>query len=349
MSTPEYFARIAGRVNLPLLHGKLVVVVGVGTVGSQITMELARCGVGRFRLVDGDHLEEANRIRHILPQRYVGMNKAAAMTLYLDDEVPGSRPEAELRYVNTAMPDNQLDKLLRDADLIVAATDDREAQRRIGRRALALSVPAIFPALYGDDGGEVIVQLDSRFPCFFCWDGFRTNEERVRGVTALNATTLPVIYTAIRLSLGILDPHSEHQRMMVKGPNQPPNQIFQQSDLAALAMLPLPWRPNCPSCAVGPASQPQAPPPRPSRPSNPEVRSPPRRPRPQQPSQRSPAPTAPSPNPFMAFAEILAPVGAVVGSVIAFVMVIIVGPLIVGLIAVGLLWGLTVLLFGAGH
>jgi molybdopterin/thiamine biosynthesis adenylyltransferase len=250
---PGYFDRIAGSVNLPLLQGKLVVVVGVGTVGSQIVLELAKCGVGRFRLVDGDRLEESNRARHVLPERYVGMNKAEALTLHLAEEVPQSRPEAVPRYVDNALSDHQLDHLLVDADLIVAATDDREAQRRIGRRALALCIPAIFPALYGNEGGEVIVQLDPRFPCFFCWDGFRTNAEQLRGVTALNADTLPVLYAAIRLSLGILDPRSAHRRMMARGPNESPNQMFEQRDFAALRMSPLTQRPGCPSCKVGPS------------------------------------------------------------------------------------------------
>jgi len=250
---PEYFARIAARVNFSLLQSKLVVVVGIGTVGSQIALELARCGVGRFRLIDGDHLEEANRARHVLPEHYVGMNKAKALTVHLADEVPQSRPEAVPLYVDDSLSDRQLDKLLADADLIVAATDDRDAQRRLGRRALALSVPAIFPALYGDDGGEVIVQLDPRFPCFFCWDGFRTNEERLRGVAALNADTLPVIHTAVRLSLGILDPRSEHREMMMWAPNQPPRQVFVQERFV-LDMGLLTRRLDCPSCGVGPAT-----------------------------------------------------------------------------------------------
>jgi hypothetical protein len=345
MAAHDYFSRITGTVNLPLLHDKLVVVAGVGTVGSQITMELARCGVGRFRLIDGDHLEEANRVRHVLPQDYVGRNKAAAMTLHLDDEVPGVRPEAELRYVNNVMSDSQLDRLLRDADLIVAATDDREAQRRIGRRALALSVPAIFPALYADGGGEVVVQLDPRLPCFFCWDGFRDNAEQLRGVTALNTDAQPIIHLAIQLSLGILDPHSEHSQLIVGEPNQSQNQIFQQGDFGALHMAPLTRRPNCPSCAGGPIPPPRPPPLR--RP------SPPTRPtRPQQsftswPS--GPESTPSGPNPFVAFVEILAPIGGAIGSVLAFILVMIVGPLIVANIVIWSLYGLVLLLLSGSH
>src|ERR1700689_3767374 len=250
---PEYFARIAGNVNLPLLQSRLVIVVGVGTVGSQIAQELAKCGIGHFVLMDHDTLEETNLIRHALPREYLGQNKAQAMTLYLADQVPGLCPTALPHKGDEFASDGTFDNLLKGTDLIVAANDDREAQRRLGRRALALSIPAIFPALYGDDGGEVIVQLDPRLPCFFCWDGFRTNEERLRGVAALNVATFPVIHAAIRLSLGILDPRSEHRRMMRWAPNEPPRQVFTQEGFSALDMGTLTRRPNCPSCAVGPA------------------------------------------------------------------------------------------------
>jgi hypothetical protein len=257
MSTPaDYFARIAGNVNLTLLQNKLVIVVGVGTVGSQIAQELAKCGVGCFRFIDGDHLEEANRSRHVLPAKYVGRNKAEAMALHITDEVPYSRASAVPRNVDAAITDSQLDALLRGADLIIAATDDRPAQRRIGQRALALSIPALFPALYGDGGGEVIVQIDPRFPCFFCWDGFRNNEAQLRGVNALNATVLPIIHTAIRLSLGILDPNSEHRTLMATGLNRPPNQVFQHQGSPALRAGQLTRRRDCPACGVGPAGRP---------------------------------------------------------------------------------------------
>lgn len=226
MAAPDYFARVAGGVNLLLLQSRCVVAVGIGTVGSQIVFELARCGVGQFVLIDGDNYEETNRVRHILPEQYVARNKAEAMTLHLEKEVPSLHSRAVPRDVDDAMSDAELDSLLEGADLIIAATDNREAQRRLGRRALSLDIPAIFPALYGNDGGEIVVQLDSRWPCFFCWDGFRPNDEQLRGVTALNVTTLPIVYTAIALSLGILDPESEHRLMMKASLIGPLNQIF---------------------------------------------------------------------------------------------------------------------------
>lgn len=253
MSTSDYFARIAGSINLRLLQSRRVVVVGVGTVGSQIANELARCGVGSLCLIDHDKLETANLARHTLPVEFVGWNKAEALTVHLAAQVAGLQIGAIPRKISHSVSDELLDQWLGEADLIVAATDDRGAQRQIGQRALALSIPAIFPALYGQDGGEVVIQLDPRFPCFHCWDAFRRNTAQLRGVTALNMTALPVIYTALRLSLGVLDTQSEHRRLMTTRPGEAPNQLFVHESPDAFRRAPLTRRPNCPSCAVGPA------------------------------------------------------------------------------------------------
>ena len=262
----NYFSRVAGRVNVPLLQSKLVVIVGVGTVGSKMAQELAKSGVRRLRLIDGDSLEDVNLSRHVLPPQYVGMNKAEALTVHLAEEVPELLPEAVPRYVDVSLSDGQLDKLLEDADLIVATTDDRGAQRRIGRRALALDIPAVFPALYTNDGGEVFVQRSPRLPCFLCWDAHRPTDQRLRAVTALNADTLALVQLAVHLSLGILDRNSEYARLLATSPPHPnPPQLFVQNRFA-LGTPPVSRRPNCPSCAVGPATghpPPRQPPARP--------------------------------------------------------------------------------------
>jgi molybdopterin/thiamine biosynthesis adenylyltransferase len=252
--TPGQFNRIASRLDIHLLSTKLVVVVGIGTVGSQIASELANDGVGRLRLIDDDRLEEGNLPRHALTRAYLGMNKAEALTLHLSDEVPTLKAKALPRKVDQSMSDKALDSLLRDADLIVAATDDRDAQRRIARRALALDIPAVLPALYGDSGGEVFVQRSSQHPCFFCWDGFRPQDERLRGVAAINAETLAVLQLAVQLCLGILDRNSEYAEFMVGPPHdRRPFQLFIQRRYAALERAPQRRRDECPLCNVGPA------------------------------------------------------------------------------------------------
>lgn len=148
MSTPpDRLSRVAGRVNLELLATKLVVVVGVGSVGSQVSEELGNY-VGCLRLFDGKPLQEHHLPRHALKKAYVGKNKAIGMEHYFSKEVPTLTVESEPRQIDSSFQNIVIDRYLHDADLIIAATDDRKVQRLVGQRALALDIPAVLPGLY---------------------------------------------------------------------------------------------------------------------------------------------------------------------------------------------------------
>ena len=55
--------------------GKLVAIVGCGSMGSKVAASLARCGVARFFLVDGDVLKPSNLVRNDLDWSAVGAHK----------------------------------------------------------------------------------------------------------------------------------------------------------------------------------------------------------------------------------------------------------------------------------
>lgn len=252
---PDQFAHLQGRVDRSGLAGKLVVVIGVGAVGSQVAKELANHAVGRLRLIDHDVFTIENRPRHALPIEYIGRNKAEGMTVYLADQVPGLQSEAVPHRIDDSVSDDLLDRWISDADLIIAATDDREAQRRIGRRALSLDIPALFPGLYEGQGGEVFLQRSPRHPCFFCWDAWRPADQAVHGAAAGNADILEIITLTTQLSLGILDRTSSYARRFL-APNhgaQRPQLFVKLRDADVLLRPSVRKRPNCPNCAVGPA------------------------------------------------------------------------------------------------
>lgn len=58
-------ARVYGRAEAGVIAGLHVVVVGIGGVGSWTVEALARCGVGRLTLIDGDRVEPSNTNRQI--------------------------------------------------------------------------------------------------------------------------------------------------------------------------------------------------------------------------------------------------------------------------------------------
>jgi hypothetical protein len=257
LSSPDYLARVRGRVDVERLSTVRVVLFGVGTVGSAIVAELAGCGVRSFCFVDGDTLEEQNISRHELKLAYIGQNKALAMARFLVASYPLESLEIEgvPRYVDGSMPDDELDTLIDDADIVVAATDNRRAQRRIAERALASDVPAVFPALYENGGGEVFVGLGPGSPCFLCWDAFRTTDQALRAVSALNIEASSIVSLAVQLTLGILDQSSAFARLLARPRRDrpAPNLFALPFPHGALQFAPVQRVPNCPMCQVGPS------------------------------------------------------------------------------------------------
>lgn len=221
--------------------------------------ELAACGVGSFRLVDGEPLEAANIPRHQLKWPYVGQNKAEGMAvLLLDSYPPGSlKVGAVPRHVDGSMSDNELDELIVDADIVVAATDNERAQLRLAERVLAHDMPALFPALYETGGGEVFVSLGPAYPCLSCWlAGFRTGAAPLRAVSALRVETTTVVGLTVQLALGVLDPSSVFARLFGRRREvaTSPTLFSISRPHAALEFARVQRVANCPVCQVGPAA-----------------------------------------------------------------------------------------------
>jgi hypothetical protein len=252
-SPHEAFSRIHRRLDTLIMQRSVVVIVGAGTVGSQIARELIRSALGRLVLIDGKHLQTNNLARHVLPQQYVGWNKAEALADHLTQTVPNAHVVPIPHHVSDSHTDGQLDRWLDCADLIIVATDEREAQRRVARRCLALDIPTLVPALYQGNGGEIFLQIGPTAPCFFCWDGFRDNALELREVDAVNVEAWPVVQHTVELSFAVLDPDSAFAELLASPPGDlRPRQIFSFSRFAPVAIGPARRRPACPSCAVGP-------------------------------------------------------------------------------------------------
>ena len=108
-----------------LLQDRQVVVVGSGSLGSEIITLLAKSGVGHFTAVDGQSLEWANISRHSLGAAAVDANKASGMARFIRETLP------HVRIVDKGhaftLKDKELILSLMDCDLLVSATGDWSA------------------------------------------------------------------------------------------------------------------------------------------------------------------------------------------------------------------------------
>jgi hypothetical protein len=114
------------------LAEKHVALVGVGSLGSQVAMQLARAGAGRLTLIDPDILNAENLGRHVLGIDDLGRYKVDAMRDRLMRDVPSVEVTAVPSWVELSTSV----KALQTADLVVVTTADWHSELWLWRRKL---------------------------------------------------------------------------------------------------------------------------------------------------------------------------------------------------------------------
>lgn len=164
--------------HLAALADKHVAVLGLGGLGAPIAIELARAGIGRLSLLDGDVVEVGNIIRWPIGLSAAGHRKVDAIGGWLGNEYPLTEVRCLDGRVGAAPTPTDLGKprdrseldlladLLDDADLIIDATAE------LGMQHLTEAIGADHPRVYtwateGAVGGAV-VRLGTGPACWLC-------------------------------------------------------------------------------------------------------------------------------------------------------------------------------------
>lgn len=120
----KLFSRNTGLLESECMLAKTAVIVGCGSVGALVALELARAGVGRFVLIDGDILEIHNICRHQLGFRDLGRFKTEAVLEAIHNINPGADVKTFCGTLQD-MPEEMLENL--GEAIIVGTGDNRES------------------------------------------------------------------------------------------------------------------------------------------------------------------------------------------------------------------------------
>jgi molybdopterin/thiamine biosynthesis adenylyltransferase len=145
-----------------------VLVVGLGSVGSYITEQLVRSGLGAVTVVDHDKVEASNLSRTMFSLRDVGRTKVAALTRRLLEINPNLILEP-YDVTFESVGGEKLRDAFQRATLVISVTDDHRVQTLVNRCSFFSKKPAVYVGLYrGAKGGEIIAAVPGMTPCFNC-------------------------------------------------------------------------------------------------------------------------------------------------------------------------------------
>ena len=109
-----------------------VAVCGLGGLGSNIAITLARAGIGKLILIDFDRVDITNLHRQQYKAEQIGMYKTVALAENLKEIAPYISLEIHTERITE---DNVL-TLLKDADIICEAFDDAECKAMLTNTVL---------------------------------------------------------------------------------------------------------------------------------------------------------------------------------------------------------------------
>ena len=101
-----------------------VAICGLGGLGSNVALSLARAGIGKLILIDFDRVDISNLHRQQYKASQVGRYKAEA----LSENLLEISPYLQLEAMTKRITKENIDELLRKADIICEAFDNAESK-----------------------------------------------------------------------------------------------------------------------------------------------------------------------------------------------------------------------------
>lgn len=222
--TSSVFSRNEGIFETKEMLDKYAIIVGAGSVGSMVAMQLARSGVGTLMLIDNDVMKHHNVCRHQLGFKDLGRYKTKA----LKEAVLNINPKAKVIVYNGFLqnvPMNMFD--LGENGIIIGTADNRYGDYVANILAEKLNIPFVSTGCwsraaagevfywipgqnmptYGETFAGLISEDDAR-----PHPGYFENEEEAAELKSEPGTSVDISFVtdiALKVCLDLLNLNSE--------------------------------------------------------------------------------------------------------------------------------------------
>lgn len=138
----DVFSRNTGILESDVMLDKGAVIIGCGSVGSLLALELAKSGVGRFMLVDSDIFGYHNICRHQCGIYDVGRHKTDALKERILMINPYAEVMTETRYLQEVSAAD-IDAFCHEGDVMIACADNQEGDIYANKIAKEKKMPFV--------------------------------------------------------------------------------------------------------------------------------------------------------------------------------------------------------------
>ena len=164
LSPESLVPRGGGSLNL---NGKSILLVGCGSVGSELALQLTSAGVGHLTISDPETFSEENLYRHVLTVNNIGQFKTEALARAISFRHPWVRVSSRCKRLEELRDSAVLQRF----DLVVIAIGSPTIERVFAEycRREDLSVPVMNCWLEGHGiGGHAILAVPRARGCWHC-------------------------------------------------------------------------------------------------------------------------------------------------------------------------------------
>lgn len=140
-------------------------VIGLGGLGSPVSLYLAAAGIGTLTLVDHDMVDLSNLQRQIIHRTSdIGRSKVSSAV----DAVNRINPLCKTRSVTRRMSEGELASAASDADVVLDCSDNFETRFAVNTACVTTGTPLVSGAAIRWEGQVSVFTGNGDEPCYRC-------------------------------------------------------------------------------------------------------------------------------------------------------------------------------------
>jgi len=184
MSEEKTFTRIEKLFDVGLLSDTRVLIVGCGSGGGNLALQLVMSGVRNFTLIDKDTLGKENIIRHACGRKYIGKKKVDA----LEDVLLDRNPAIKVRKLDVdIMHYDALESEVKEHVIVALATDNEPSRYLINEICVRNRIPFVVARVFTRGiGGEVFSYRPRLGGCLACLESVLERTEFRNGIREID-------------------------------------------------------------------------------------------------------------------------------------------------------------------